>query len=104
MESLGLDKMLAQTCRAWGVVVMKSMIDQDNTEMGCFAEDLSWKPIAIGYHSGTLMCSNLFGDKDIERRYGKGVMSVSVKEFQPYACISLITWREEIEKVSKLGQ
>lgn len=31
------------------------------------------------------MYINLFGDKDVGRRYGEGVVSVSVEEFQAYA-------------------
>lgn len=39
----------------------------------------------IGYYCGTLMYANLYDDKDSDRRYGTGLMCVSVKEFQKYA-------------------
>lgn len=43
------------------------------------------KSMMIWYHNSTLMYANLYGDKDSDRRYGEGVMPVSVKEFQTHA-------------------
>lgn len=39
----------------------------------------------IVYYKNTLRYANLHDDKDMSRTYGKGVVSVSVKEVFPYA-------------------
>lgn len=41
--------------------------------------------MVIGYYNGTLVYNNLYRDKDVERKYEEGMMSVSVNEFQTYA-------------------
>lgn len=45
--------------------------------------------MAIGYYSGTLMYTNLCTDNHLDRRYGEGLMSLSVKKFQ--ACAAHIS-------------
>lgn len=41
--------------------------------------------MVIGFNSTTLMYTNLYGDKELEGRYGMGVKLVGVEEFQTYA-------------------
>lgn len=41
--------------------------------------------MVIAYHGGRLIYGNLYGDKDSDGRYGEGVVSVILKEFQMHA-------------------
>lgn len=43
------------------------------------------KTIVSGYYIGTLMYANSYHDKDIDRMYCDGVLSVSVEAFKTYA-------------------
>lgn len=67
-----------------GVGVMKYTTGHVMVEIGCFDREQFGKRVMIGYYSGTLMNTNLCTDNHIERRYGEGVMSVSVKYFQTH--------------------
>lgn len=53
--------------------------------MGCFPMVQFGIKIVVGYYCGKLLTANLYGDKDLDRRYWAGLMSVSVKELQTHA-------------------
>lgn len=76
--------MPSQSCTAKRVGVMKSSTEQDVAGLGYFATEQLGKRTVIGYYSGTQMYTMLYGDRDVEKRYGKGVMSMSVKETLTY--------------------
>lgn len=48
--------------------------------MGRFAKVQFRKRMSVVHWSGTLKHVSLYGGKNLDRRYGDGVMSVSVKE------------------------
>lgn len=48
--------------------------------MGCFAMVQFRKRIVGCYFNNTMMHENLYGDKDLDRRYGEQVILVSVME------------------------
>lgn len=54
-------------------------------EMRCFVKEQFWKGMVTVNYSGTLIYANLYGDKDGERKYGEGVISVSEIDFSTYA-------------------
>lgn len=53
-----------------------------------FWHGVVWEEMVRVYCSGTLMFANFYGDTDLERRYGEGVMTMSVKKFQTYTVIN----------------
>lgn len=77
--------MLAQSYDAIGGEVIKSLIEHDMTGMRCYARDPFGKRMRIGYCSSKLILTNLYGHSYVERKYEKGVISVSVREFRTYA-------------------
>lgn len=44
---------------------------------GMVVRVLFGKRMVIGYYICTLMCANLYCDKDLDRKFGEGVMSMS---------------------------
>lgn len=82
---------------------MKSTIKHEMEGMRCFGREQFRELVVIGWYSGILMYSDLYGDKDVERRYGEGMMSPSVKEFHTYACTSLMTCRTVMGSLGTLG-
>lgn len=52
--------------------------------MGCLAMVQFGNEMVIRYYSGTLMYMDLYGDKNSNSSYGKGVTFVIMKEFQMY--------------------
>lgn len=40
--------------------------------------------MVIDHYTGILICVNLYGDKDLDRRFGERVVSVSRNQFQKY--------------------
>lgn len=85
LETLGMDWMLAQTCHEMGVGVKKTAIEQSTTGMGCIARVQYGRILVIGYRSDILIFSMLYKYKDVERRYRKGMMSLSEREIQALA-------------------
>lgn len=65
--------MVAQSCGAMAFGVMKTTIDHESTRMECCRRVPFGKRMVIGYHSGTLMYTNLCHDKSFDRRKGKGL-------------------------------
>lgn len=53
--------------------------------MGCIIRVQFRTRVVIGNYSGTLMCDSLYGDEDLYRSYGKGVVILSVEKFWMYA-------------------
>lgn len=45
--------------------------------MGCFSSVIVRKRLVVGYHSGTLMCANLYGDMELDMGTGERVIYVS---------------------------
>lgn len=50
-----------------------------------FSKCAIWKQDGDWYYCGRLMFTNLYGNKDLDCRYGEGMMFVSVKELHTYA-------------------
>lgn len=73
---------LGQSYGEMEVGVMKSMNEHKSAGMGCFARLQCGKRKVLRYFSGTLMYTNLYGNKYLDTRYGEGVTSVSVNELQ----------------------
>lgn len=59
--------------------VIKSTIDHERSWMQCFSRVQFGKRMVVGYFRGTLMYADLYGNRDLDRKYGEGMMSVSVK-------------------------
>lgn len=53
--------------------------------------------------SGALIYARLYGDKDLDRRYGDGRMYVSVKQFQTYALHFSDDMKKGVGRVIMLG-
>lgn len=85
MKSLVVDRLLAQSCGLMGVEVMNSTLQYDRAVVGLFSSLYFGNRMVVVYYSGTLMYTSLYGDRSLDRRYGDGVMSVRVTEFQTYA-------------------
>lgn len=64
--------MIEQSYGAMGVGVMKSTIEHKKAGMGCFARVEFRKRMVIGCCSRTLVYVDLYGEKDLDRRYNKG--------------------------------
>lgn len=73
------------SCGAIRLGVRKSLIEHKRTGMRFSARVQFRKNMVIGNYSRTLMYGNLYVDKDLDRRYREGFISVSLKEFQRYA-------------------
>lgn len=81
-----MDGMLVHSCvELGGGVVKKSTIEHEREGMGCFALMQSGNRRVIVYHISTLIYTNLYVGKDLDRRYGQRMMSVSLEEWQTYA-------------------
>lgn len=65
--------------------MVKTTIEYERAGKGCFGRVLLRKRTSIGYYSSTLMFASLHRSIDLFSSYEKGVMVVSVKEFQIYA-------------------
>lgn len=76
---MAVDWMLAKSCDVMGVGFMKSTIAHDMAGMACFVREQFETRIVFEYHSGTLMYTNFYRDKRVERRYGEEVMSMSAR-------------------------
>lgn len=76
--------MLAQSCDDMAASVMNST-NEHEAGMRCFSMVQFGKNMLIRYYSGTLLYANLYDAKDFNRRYGEGLISVSLKEFHTYA-------------------
>lgn len=68
----------------WEFGVIKSTIEKERAEMKFFSRLQLGKRRVIEYYNVTLMYASLYGDRDMNRRYGEGVMYMSIKEFQRY--------------------
>lgn len=77
---------------------MKSTIENDMAGMGCFSRKRFGKRMVIGCYSNTLMYTNLFEVKNVDRRYGEGVMSVSTNELRTCANHISDDLKDNIEK------
>lgn len=79
--------MFVQSCDAMINVVMKCIIECSSAGMASLARGQLGNQVVIEYYIGTLgtlMCTNLYKDKNIYIRYRKEVMSVKGIEFQTY--------------------
>lgn len=64
---------------------MKWPTEHDRGVMECFSSIHLAKRMVIAYYTGTLIFPNLYGEKNLDRRYGEEVIFVSLKEIQKYA-------------------
>lgn len=82
---MDLNGILAHSCSLMGFWVMKATIKHKCTRMGYLCRVQFGKRMVTGCYSGTLRYNNLYGYKDLDRRYGEGLMSMSAREIQTYA-------------------
>lgn len=82
MENLNMNGMLAHAFGARGVGVMKYTTEQDMAGMQFFCERTVWEAMVIGYYRITLICSSIYVDKDVEKRYRYGMNSIRHRETQ----------------------
>lgn len=71
--------------------------------MVCFGTEQFGKQMDIGPYSGTLMCTSLYVDKNVERKYCKKVMLVSAKEFHTYTVHIFDDMKDSSEETYQLG-
>lgn len=61
---------------------MQCTIEHKMAGMSCLAREQCRQLVKIRYCSGTTIYANLYWNRDVERRYGEGVTSLSVRDFQ----------------------
>lgn len=88
MESLDADEMLVQSCDREGVEIIKCTTQHNMAEMRCFDGEPFEERLEIEKYSFTLMDTDLYGKLDVARRYGEGLISMSVREFQMTTALS----------------
>lgn len=102
MDCLDGDGMLGKAYSAMTLGVMMGTIEHAIAAMELSARQHFGKRIVIRYYSSALMYTNICEDKEVERRYGKGVLLVSVKKSILGWCIILMTFKTIMEKLTRL--
>ena len=85
MNSMDMNVLLAHECYVRNVSIRKSTIKSPIAGDGLFAEKDFLQGEVIGYYYGSLVYGDIGKKKKLSTRYGEGILSVGVDEFNRWA-------------------